>query len=161
MWKTALLVLAVSLLFPLLASRAAPPEDCPPALDQGACEPAIEAAAELLAQLPPANPEDDQEAELQEELMNLHTQYLAWRRLQQPEPALRSTVCLAGSGDSICAVAAEVARMRPCLTASDCPAARAWEEAMGQMGVRPAPRTMTRASVQPAPEIDRPEHEHD
>ncbi len=171
MWKAVCLVLAASLIFPLLASWAAPPDDCPPAaawdgpaptLPGDTEEPVVQVMSELTARFSPAK-DDELPPEVVEELMNPHTQYLEWRRFETPAPAQR-TVCLAsggGTGDTACDFGAGVARMKPCLAAGDCPAVEAWRQAMGEMGVRPAPQTLTRASVRSAPKAERPAPKRD
>ena len=169
MWKAACPILAASLIFPLLASWASPPEEPPagtwgdpaPVLPGDTDEPAAQVASKLIAQLTPvkAVPEEGELPEgMVQQLRKLQAQDLEWRRFEAPEPARRS-VCLAGGGDDpLCEVGAAVARMRPCLAAAaiDCPAVEAWREAMGEMGIRPAPLGVTRATVRSATRIERP-----
>ncbi len=179
MWKAACLVLAASLIFPLLASWASPPDEAPaaawdgpaPTLPGDTDEPVVQVMSDLKARFSPASDDDELSEEQIQELMNLHTQYLVWRHLESPAPA-RKSVCLAASGtgvatkgrqpgDSICDFGAAVTRMQPCLAAGDCPAAEAWRQAMGEMGVRPAPQGLTRASVRSSIRVERPEQKED
>ncbi len=89
-------------------------------------------------------------ADLPPEQQELVWRYLgAWARAQwdlerSPAPR-RFNACLAGGGDPLCDFGAAVSRMKPCLAAGECPAVEAWRQAMGRMGVMPAPRTMIRA----------------
>lgn len=148
MWKPALLVLAASLLFPLMATWASPPDadhPAPPAQDDK-----LILTQRLLAQLQSASGE---EAEPEEGWVEL--------RALRLEPTWTGFYCFATSDDPRCADAAELVGLSPCLTTSDCPAARAWEEAMGQMGVRPAPRAVIPAFILPSFEIEQPELEQD
>ncbi len=69
-------------------------------------------------------------------------------------------MCLAAGGaesdDSICDAGARITRAKPCLAAGDCPAYEAWEEVMGTPGVRPAPRSMTRAAYRTPEPVEPP-----
>ena len=169
MWKAACLILAASLIFPLLASWASPPEEEPatawdspaPTLPGDTGEPAAQVASQQIARLSLAKaaPEEGAlPAERVQRLRNLQARNLEWRRFEAPAPA-RGSVCLAGGGGGpLCEVGAAVARMKPCLAADarDCPAVDAWREAMGEMGIRPAPQGMTRAVDRTVTRTERP-----
>ncbi len=191
MWKTACLVLAASLIFPLLASWAASPDDppvvplspavpmaplqneMPPASLPGDVEESmIKAVVELMARLSSAKTQGRSAIELPEAFLDLPAEHqvlvwqylaeqaMAYQRLEAQSAPRRYGACLAaggGTGESTCDFGAAVARMQPCLAAGDCPAVEAWRQAMGQMGVVPAPQTMTRASDRSSAKIERPE----
>ncbi len=162
MWKTACVVLAASLIFPFLVSRAAPPDEDPAAPDtETAVEPSLKLFGEDL-------PED---FELPEELRSLTPEqrrdvleaYAGWIEIQTPESRSDRPggVCLAGGGKSdLCAAAARISYSRPCLAAGgvDCPALEDWKEVMGTPGLRPAPKALARANLRlPSPEPPRDE----
>ncbi len=176
MWKTACLILAAGLIFPLLAFSAAqpdeppavPPEEDIPAASGDVQESVTKVLSELMARL---NARGGNLVEMPDSFndLTLEQQRFVWQVLEQrasaeryleEQRALRQrSVCLAAGepGDSLCAAAAAITRMEPCLAAGDCPAVEAWEQAMGQMGIVQAPQTMTRASERPATRVDRPE----
>lgn len=150
MWKAALVILAASLIFPLLVSWAATPDPAPVPLLVGAGNTSVGVFSADSSELPEELQDLSQEQKIEALLKQLE-----WQRPWVDQ----WTTCLAG--DSKCEAAAAVTGMKPCLAAGDCPAAEAWEEAMGEIGVRPAPQTMTRANIRLSLPIERPEPEKD
>ncbi len=154
MRKAALVVLTVCLIFPLLAIWAAPPEEPEPAV--------LAPGVRLPEDLDLLTPEAQRPGRLWYFVRDPRSASPGWVQIETPRQRL--TACLAANGGdaSICAAAADIARMKPCLAgADDCPAIEAWTHAMGQMGVYPAPQTTTRASTRSAIRIERPEKEKD
>ena len=153
MKKAALVVLTVCLLFPLLATRAAPPGEAEPAVDAKQISGSVVYLVEAQDLAPPVPPPESFE------LLTPEAQRLYKLRYSPPgspssspgeTPRQRFTTCMAANGGdaSLCDLAADIAHMKPCLAANadDCPAMEAWTHAMGQVGVYPAPQT-TGASI--------------
>ena len=172
MKKAARVVLAACMIFPLLATWAAPPEEAEPALPV--------ATGELISLPVASSPLEAQNPapgmRLPEGFEPLTPEVLRQYRVgtfvsRSPSaspgetPRQRLTVCMAGTGGdaSLCDVAADIASMEPCLAANaeDCPAMEAWTHAMGQVGVYPAPQTTTNANIRPAPRVEQRAKEKD
>lgn len=143
MSRTAVFVLAASLVFPFLASWAAEPGS------EASGTPTPETQRELL-ELRAAEADALRAGRETARLYypGLEQAGTGWIDLPTPVPAPRVREnCLAtGSGDAqratLCDFAAEVARARPCLAAKaeDCPISQAWQRVMGTPGVRQAPQ---------------------
>ena len=152
MRKSAWFLLAVISIFPLLVFGASPPGDEPAAGSDGTATRVVTGGPTIKlfgAKLP-------EELQLPVELQSLPSKERAavlgqhlqptYLRYRAPRTERPGAICLAGDADDLCAAAARISYSRPCLAAADCPAVEEWETVMGEMGVRPAPRSMVRAA---------------
>ncbi len=177
MSRNTCLILAASLIFPLLAFSAAQPEQAPAAPSEEAETPiagdpgnrANAVLLELLLRFAIAEAKGSGMVEMPEAFHDLapdQQQYVrealadqlrVERDLEELNRDRQRGLCLAGrSSGSLCEFGESVARMEPCLAAGDCPAVEAWKQTVGEMGIVPAPQTMTSVSSRSAPSVERP-----
>lgn len=173
MKKAALVFLAVCMIFPLLATWAEPPKEAK-------ADPAVLVTTSQLISLPVADsPLEAQnlapeahEVQLPEgfelpapDAKGQYKRGYFALRLPSETPRQRLMACMAANGGnaSLCDVAADIANMKPCLAANadDCPAMEAWTQAMGRVGIYPAPQIPVRASNNSNIRVDRSGKEKD